>query len=552
MAEKITLTEFVTKFFFEGDESSILKFNAALQSLETIAGGVIETVQAVWDTLVGSTLELSASVNEVAKQSRILGLSVPVYQALAASLTEAGASANDLESAIGPLTERLAAFRSKGENADVFQAIIGPDAKAKLKDLKSIDDILPLLANGFARIQDPIKQAALASELMGDAGMKLLPTLRQGGHALQQLYARVQEQGGITAELATSSEELQSNLARVGLRLQGLKIIVGNETVPALSELIAAGAEAVSAFRELFTPQLRAGASFLAFAFRFLAATVNTFTGILRENIRASASLKILLIFMTSAISLLAATAIPALYALAKAAIFSAYSFIRAWVAAAAPLLAVAALVTGIILVIEDLVTYVQGGESAFGRLLQKMRESNEVLAGLADFLTLIFGGGLGEAIYDAFDALSSQMQDIWDRLINTIVVDIPNAFSQAFDAILLKANDILSSIKEAVLAIPKAFSDAFSALGGAASAIPTAFGQAGNALVGAFAPKAPAVAGGGQQGGITIGSVQSNVTVPGAGDPKAVALQVSRMQQQSLKSAIGQAVRNVQSPVAY
>jgi len=550
MAEKITLTEFVTKFFFEGDESGILKFNAALQSLQTVAEGVIGAVQAVWDTLVGSTLELAASVNDVVKQSRILGLSVPVYQALAMSLQEAGASAEDLESAIGPLTEKIAALRSKGEGADVFAAVLGKDPRGRLQNIRSIEEVLPLLADGFSQIQDPIRQAALASELMGDAGMKLLPTLRNGGQALQQLYARVQAQGGISEELAASSEALQSNLSRVGLRLEGLRLIIGAETIPALSELLGAVAEGVTAFRELFGPQIRAGASLLAMGFRTLAVVGRSVTSTLQESARAAAGLKTAMLFVTSAAALMAMSAIPALYATAKAAVITGIQFARAWIVAAAPLLALAALVTGIILIVEDLVRYVQGGESAFGRLLETMREANPVMAGLADMLRVIFGGGLGEAVFDAFDALRSKIQEIWEGLKNTITTELPAAFASAFDAVYANANAIIAGIRDGMLAIPRAFSDAFSAIGGAANAIPNAFAQAGNALVSAVAPSPVAAAG--ASGGVSVGQIQSSVSVSGAGDPKAVALQVSRMQAQSLKAAVGQAISNAQSPVTY
>src|SRR5699024_11817615 len=67
-------------------------------------------------------------------------------------------------------------------------------------NLRGIDDVLPEIADGFARVTDETDRARLATTIMNNAGMELLPMLARGAEGIDELRERAQELGIVLSD----------------------------------------------------------------------------------------------------------------------------------------------------------------------------------------------------------------------------------------------------------------------------------------------------------------------------------------------------------------
>ena len=519
MAEKITIRELVVKLLFEGEESGITKFNQALQALKVVAHMAEVAVKALSDVVIGTSLEIAREGDAVAKHSKQSGLSVEMYDSLTNSIHFAGGETADLEVGIRTLTKNVEAFvrTGKGEGAPAFKTFLGPDAQKILGSMDQIGDALPLIADGFTQIEDPIKRAAMLQLMFGRSAGKLIPLLQGGSEGLRDLAKDSKNAGIFSKELAHSSELLQDNLLRLSLRWHGLKLAIGEQTVPALVDLTDELVKTADSLKKLFLPEIQAAAKFLADSFRSLRDWLKSFREEILQSEKALAILRIGLIFLNVVMSLLILQQLPAmvlwLRRVTVAAVRSGAAMLASWAKAAAPFLLIAALITGIILVIDDLVTSVEGGNSVLDGLIERMRDAGGATAALAETLQFLFGGGLGNWLYDVFEWLA----DVPDQ--------IAEAFTKSFDKLKNK------------------FSAVFDFFGGSAEGASSGLSSASPALAGSSP---------GKTNNIQVGGSSVNVSVNGAGNPQAVGAAVAQQTDAVLSDHATRVARNLSATMAY
>ena len=530
MAERVTIKELVVKLLFEGSESGVTKFNSALQAFRTVATYAQDAARMLADTVGAVTLQIADQADALDEAAQQVGITASAYDSLAASLELNGATVGHLDAGLRTLTGTVEEFvrTGKGAGADAFKTLLGPNARERLRDVESVDQALALLADGLAAVEDPMLQLALANDVLGKSGGKLLPTLKGGSAGLREQAEAMKVIGVFTPELIAAGSRLNDGLAGLALRARGVKLAFGEETVPALADLVTELNAGADALREMLSPVLRAGARLMADGFRTLRDGLRS----LREQVlgseRAVAFLKTGMIFLMAVAGILVAQALPGLVLwLGRAGLAAARAgaqMLLAWAKAALPLVLLAGLITAIVLVLDDLITYVNGGDSAFGRLLDRMKATNPALAAMAERLRFIFGGGLGEALFDAFDALRSKSQEIIDS-VKAGVLAIPEAMRAA-----------LASLGDAV-------PDVLKSLGRGLGAVPGAFMQAGQALTGGS---------GGRTNNVSMGGSSVNVSVNGAGDPRAVGAEVARQVDAAVSRHSTQAARDLGSAMSY
>ena len=271
----------------------------------------------------------------------------------------------------------------------------------------------------------------------------------------------------------------------------------------------------------MLSPVLRAGARLMADGFRTLRDWSRSLRTEVLQSERAMALLKTGMIFLTAVAGILVAQALPGLVLwLGRAGLAAARAgaqMLLAWAKAALPLVLLASLITAIVLVLDDLITYVNGGDSAFGRLLDRMKATNPALAAMAERLRFIFGGGLGEALYDNLDRISAWV-----------------------DGVLSSVLDFSRTLSSAIASIGAAIPD---------WAKTGLFAQGG-----LFSSPAATVAGtgGGRTSNVSMGGSSVNVSVNGAGDPRAVGAEVARQVDAAVSRHSTQAARDLGSAMSY
>src|SRR5690606_5612264 len=103
--------------------------------------------------------------------------------------------------------------------------------------LRPISDVLADIADRFAEMPDGTKKTALAMELMGRSGEKLIPLLNDGAEALHKLMQEADTFGAVfTDEMGAQAEAFNDNLTRLTGTFANLAAQLAKELLPYLSQ----------------------------------------------------------------------------------------------------------------------------------------------------------------------------------------------------------------------------------------------------------------------------------------------------------------------------
>lgn len=105
--------------------------------------------------------------------------------------------------------------------------------------LKTSEQLIVEVADAFQKLPDGVTKSAVAQELFGRSGTKLIPLLNQGRDGIEAFTAEAQKLGIIVStEAAKAAEEFNDNMTRLGAAAEGLKIKIGNDLIPVLIRLL--------------------------------------------------------------------------------------------------------------------------------------------------------------------------------------------------------------------------------------------------------------------------------------------------------------------------
>lgn len=171
------------------------------------------------------------------KLAQSLGVAVEELTALNHWASLNGMNADSLKDSIKDLNKSISeAADGTGSKAQRFKQlgieVAGADGK-----LKSVGQVLPELAQRFSKMKDGPEKTALAMELMGENGLKMIPGLNAGKDAMTETLAEAERLGlTVSDEFAEQSALFNDNVYRAGTTLQGLANIGAAELVPVLNE----------------------------------------------------------------------------------------------------------------------------------------------------------------------------------------------------------------------------------------------------------------------------------------------------------------------------
>ncbi|MBX9859347.1 MAG: hypothetical protein K2Y20_07115 [Sphingomonas sp.] len=181
-------------------EANVAKMQKSLSGLTNalkVAGAALAL-----DQLRGvaqRALEYASSLGEVAQQLGVTTKDLQVYRYAA---TQVGIAQEDMDKGLAKLTlslgkaeagskAQIAAFNALGISLDQING-------------KTAGDVIPLIAEGLARIPDPAHRAAIEVELFGKIGQRLDTLLSGGSQGVQDLADAAERLG-----IILSSEDIQ-------------------------------------------------------------------------------------------------------------------------------------------------------------------------------------------------------------------------------------------------------------------------------------------------------------------------------------------------------
>jgi hypothetical protein len=176
------------------------EFNSAL----SIAKQAIQAVKKVYDETIGATLAYDLEVRKLAQN---LGISTEETSRAIQTADDFGISQGEVTSALQMMVKRGTA----------------PSIEA-----------LAEIADRYNAIKDPIKQAALMTELLGRNWTALTPMLREGGDAIRETAASQAEGMLVTEAQAQAAEDLRRQVDVLNDQWTAFRNNFSNSVVPDL------------------------------------------------------------------------------------------------------------------------------------------------------------------------------------------------------------------------------------------------------------------------------------------------------------------------------
>lgn len=325
MSEGDALRQVFAEFGIKWDDKALAK---GAQTVE----GVIGQVRALGALVVGSELvsgirqfaaEFEEAAGTIQDAAGVMGVTTTELQELQRAGVAAGLSAERSSAALSHLQQASAdaATGAKGP-ASAFRAL-GVQLKNTDGSVRSTGDLMDDLAVNFATIQDPTRRAQLAQDLFGRSGARMVNVLHEGEGGLAAVRAELAELGGgIFPEAIEAADDYGDATDRMKVATDSFRSVIAVGLLPILTWLVSRGTDVVA-----WLSRMTRGTHVAQLAIAALGTT------------GAVAGAKMLL----------------------------------AWLPVIGPFLFWAAIAAEVVLIVDDLITTLEGGDSVTRRFVDGM-----------------------------------------------------------------------------------------------------------------------------------------------------------------------------------
>lgn len=217
--------------------------SAGLATAGLAIGGVVAAIGAVTVAAVAGSKALfdfalagSNAADDLNDVALITGISAEKLQVIKAAAIQSGSSLEDFTRAAAVFGQKMEEISKSPEKAAKFIKAFGIDAKAAAE---APEAALLQLGSRLSEVESSTQRVAIAKELMGKAGLKLIPTLAtlsaEGGK-----FGKTMEENGeiISTQSLIIAGELSDAVAGLGSKFESLSIKIATATGPTFEKSI--------------------------------------------------------------------------------------------------------------------------------------------------------------------------------------------------------------------------------------------------------------------------------------------------------------------------
>lgn len=287
-----------------------------------IAGGILGTAALALRKAFQFADEFAAQAEELRDTARDLRMTTTELQEMRYAALQSGVGVDRMASAMRKFRTDLNAAERWGNGTTFMLRRLGVQVRDGTGRIRPMADLMGDLAVAFDRVPNPLRRTRLAVRLFGEDGRRMLDVLHGGPGGLAALRDEMDALGGVSEEAAQASREYTMAQTRLTTAGDGLRSVLAVSVLPALTWMVTKAKDVTIALVKLTKGT-------------YLAKTV--------------------------------------MGLLAVAGVAAALKLIAVWGPAALPFLIIAAKIAVLVLIMEDLVTLFNGGDSAVGRLIDKL-----------------------------------------------------------------------------------------------------------------------------------------------------------------------------------
>jgi hypothetical protein len=179
-------------------------------------------------------LSISAA-DRAGKLAEKLGVGTEFISAMGYAADQTGANLNVLTSGLGTLADNATKAAGGSRQSAASFAAIGVSVVDANGKLKSLEQLLPEIADRFAGIENGAGKAAIANRLFGSSGRELIPMLNQGAAGLGDMTKAAAEMGlVISGDTAKAASQLGDNIGLLKANFMGMATTLAERLLPTL------------------------------------------------------------------------------------------------------------------------------------------------------------------------------------------------------------------------------------------------------------------------------------------------------------------------------
>jgi uncharacterized phage infection (PIP) family protein YhgE len=198
-------------------------FAAVRGGLKRVSGSILNVRTALVGLAGAAGLQIFAKqIDDLAKASSRLGLTVNELQSLQFAASQTGASAEELEKGLTRFSRSISEASSGiGTGLRSFEAL-GITVTNAQGDLRPTSELLNEVSDRLTQIQDPADRVRIAFDLFGRSGVNLVNTLQQGSGSVKELQDQF---NAVTLELTGENAKAVED---ANDRFDKLRIVLGS------------------------------------------------------------------------------------------------------------------------------------------------------------------------------------------------------------------------------------------------------------------------------------------------------------------------------------
>lgn len=421
--------ELLTVLDIDLKDEGFKKARTAFDALLKISGAVVAATGVLTVGLF-ALVKSTADAGDRARDAAIAtGLEIETYQELGFAAQQSGASLDVLKVGLRNVQIQAANAAKGGKESGAVFRKLGVEVKGADGKIRPTEELFKDLATAIKAVENPTERMSLANGIFGKSVSMLMPLLLEGGSGIEALQERARELGFVfDQKAADAADAFNDSLAELQIAAGGVARRLGVLLIPVVKRGIDALTKWIVVNRKLVDPVLRNLADAVVGAFE----KILSLTQAVIYNSR----------FLLTMAGVIVGFLTPGILAMAAAWVAANAAQIATVATTALIIAGFLALAAVIALVIEDVFTFVDGGESLIGDLINAflngpkpddnwiVRTIREVLRWINDaiqatevFFTGFFNralelGGIGEAITNALGTAV----DYWLGKLNEFV----------------------------------------------------------------------------------------------------------------------------------
>jgi len=296
---------------------------AHLTNFMVRAAGLGAVVVGVAQSLHAFAVAFAADVEQLRESADAARVTTHEFQALGHAGAAAGVSASTTAAALNTLGQGLRAIETRTGGPTGALHRLGVMARNANGTMRETNDVLYDVADRFERVRNPVQRARLAQELFGANGRRMLQVLAGGSAALRRQHADFEALGGgVLPEAVEAARGFTAAQQRMKVATDSIRSVIATALLPVITAVTNKIAD---------------------------------FTGWLSRMARGSNIVQVVLGMLGVAAAAVAA------------------AIIVSWLPVIAPFLAVGVAIAALALIVDDLISLFNGGNSAVGEFLDSM-----------------------------------------------------------------------------------------------------------------------------------------------------------------------------------